>query len=265
MPFPNIDPIIFEVGPFALRWYALAYMAGLILGWKYMVALTKRPALWPQGVPANDEQIDDLLLWVTLGVIVGGRLGYMLFYNAPYYLANPGAALAVWQGGMAFHGGALGVILAVIYFARKNKIPLLSLGDMVAITVPFGLLCGRLANFINGELWGRVTDAPWGVIFPGAGALPRHPSQLYEAALEGALLLLVLNVLAWRFKALATPGLLTGLFLIGYGASRFVIEYVREPDAHIGFIFDIVTMGQILSLPMMLAGAGFVYWATTRK
>ena len=230
-----------------------------------MVALTKRPALWPQGVPANEEQIDDLLLWVTLGVIVGGRLGYVLFYNAPYYLANPGAALAVWQGGMAFHGGALGVILAVIYFARKNKIPLLSLGDMVAITVPFGLLSGRLANFINGELWGRVTDAPWGVIFPGAGPLPRHPSQLYEAALEGALLLLVLNVLAWRFKALTKPGLLTGLFLIGYGASRFVIEYVREPDAHIGFIFDIVTMGQILSLPMMLAGAGFVYWATTRK
>ncbi|MGB1463932.1 MAG: prolipoprotein diacylglyceryl transferase, partial [Parvibaculales bacterium] len=157
------------------------------------------------------------------------------------------------------------VILAVIYFARKNKIPLLSLGDMVAITVPFGLLCGRLANFINGELWGRVTEAPWGVIFPGAGALPRHPSQLYEAALEGALLLLLLNVLAWRFKAFAKPGLLTGLFLIGYGASRFVIEYVREPDAHIGFIFDIVTMGQILSLPMILAGAGFVYWATTRK
>ena len=202
--------------------------------------------------------------WVTLGVIVGGRLGYVMFYNAPYYLANPGAALAVWQGGMAFHGGALGVILAVIYFARKNKIPLLSLGDMVAITVPFGLLCGRLANFINGELWGRVTDAPWGVIFPGAG--PTAPS---EPALRGGIgrraFAAGFECFGWRFKALAKPGLLTGLFLIGYGASRFVIEYVREPDAHIGFIFDIVTMGQILSLPMMLAGAGFVYWATTRK
>ncbi len=265
MPFPNIDPVIFEIGPFALRWYALAYMAGLILGWKYMVLLTKRPALWPQGVPANEEQIDDLLLWVTLGVILGGRIGYVLFYNLPYYLANPGDALAVWQGGMAFHGGALGVVLAVIYFARKNKIPLLSLGDMVAITVPLGLLCGRLANFINGELWGRVTDVSWAVVFPTGGPLPRHPSQLYEAALEGALLLALLNLLVWKYRALSKPGLLTGLFLIGYGASRFLVEYVREPDAHIGFIFNFITMGQILSLPMMLAGGGFIYWATLRK
>jgi len=198
-------------------------------------------------------------------VIVGGRVGYVLFYNAPYYLDNPAAALAVWQGGMAFHGGALGVILAAIYFARKHAIPLLSLGDMVAITVPLGMLLGRLANFINGELWGRITEAPWGVVFPDAGPLPRHPSQLYEAALEGALLLIVLNVLAWRFKAFGKPGLLTGLFLIGYGTSRFLVEMVREPDAHIGFIFNFITMGQILSLPMILAGAGFVYWANKQK
>lgn len=265
MPFPNIDPIIFEIGPFALRWYALAYMVGLFGGWRYMVLLTERRALWPQGTPATRAHIDDLLLWVTLGVIVGGRVGYVLFYNAPYYLDNPAAALAVWQGGMAFHGGALGVILAAIYFARKHAIPLLSLGDMVAITVPLGLLLGRLANFINGELWGRVTEAPWGVVFPDAGPLPRHPSQLYEAALEGALLLIVLNILAWRFKAFGKPGLLTGLFLIGYGTSRFLVEMVREPDAHIGFIFNFITMGQILSLPMILAGAGFVYWANKQK
>ena len=261
MPFPNIDPVIFELGPFALRWYSLAYIIGLIGGWKYMVKMTTTAPLWAGPPPAKEEDIDDLLLWVTLGVIVGGRLGYVLFYNFGYYLSNPGSALALWQGGMSFHGGCLGVVLAVILFARRRAINLLSLGDMVAASVPLGLLLGRLANFINGELWGRVTDAPWGVVFPTGGPLPRHPSQLYEAALEGALLLVVLNVLVWRFNALKQPGLLTGLFLIGYGASRALIELVRQPDAHIGFLSGGVTMGQILSLPMLLAGGAFVYFA----
>ena len=261
MPFPNIDPVIFEIGPFALRWYSLAYIVGLIGGWRYMVYLTRSPALWPQGVPAKEDDIDDLLLWVTLGTILGGRLGYVLFYNAAYYLDNPAGVLAVWQGGMSFHGGMLGVILAVLIFAWRRKIPIVSLGDMVAVTVPLGLLLGRLANFINGELWGRVTDAPWGMVFPTGGPLPRHPSQLYEAALEGALLLVLLNVLAWRFRAFAKPGLLTGLFLIGYGTSRALVELVREPDAHIGLLTGGVTMGQILSAPMIAVGIGFVVWS----
>lgn len=265
MPFPNIDPVIFEIGPFALRWYSLAYIIGLIGGWKYMVKLTTTAPLWQgQKMPANEEDIDDLLLWVTLGVILGGRLGYVLFYNFGYYLANPGSALALWQGGMSFHGGCFGVILAVLIFTYRRNIPILSLGDMVAASVPLGLLLGRLANFINGELWGRVTEAPWGVIFPTGGPLPRHPSQLYEAALEGALLLLLLNLLVWKAGALRRPGLLTGLFLIGYAASRALIELVREPDAHIGFLAGGITMGQVLSLPMIIAGGGFVFFALRR-
>jgi phosphatidylglycerol:prolipoprotein diacylglycerol transferase len=261
MPFPNIDPVIFEIGPFVLRWYSLAYIIGLMGGWRYMVRLTQRPALWPQGAPAKEADIDDLLLWVTLGTIVGGRLGYVLFYNPGYYLENPMGILAVWQGGMSFHGGMLGVILAVLVFARRRGIPILSLGDMVAVTVPLGLLLGRLANFINGELWGRVTDGPWGIIFPSGGPLPRHPSQLYEAALEGVLLLIILNLLAWKFRAFARPGLLTGLFLIGYGSARALVELAREPDAHIGFLAGGVTMGQLLSVPMIGVGIGFVVWS----
>jgi phosphatidylglycerol:prolipoprotein diacylglycerol transferase len=271
MPFPNIDPVIFELGPFAIRWYSLAYIIGLMAGWKYIARLNRTPALWGKGAlpnglttPAKEDDIDDMLLWLTLGVILGGRLGYVLFYNTSYYLANPGDALAVWQGGMSFHGGALGVIISVLIFARRRGIPLLALGDMVAITTPLGLGLGRLANFINSELWGRVSDVPWAVVFPNGGPLPRHPSQLYEAALEGLLLLLVLNILAWKFKALSKPGLLTGLFLIGYGASRAFIEFFREPDAHLGFLFDAITMGQILSLPMIGAGIGFVYWALAK-
>lgn len=265
MPFPNIDPVIFEIGPFALRWYSLAYIIGLVGGWKYIVKMTTTPALWAGKNPASEDDIDDLLLWVTLGVILGGRLGYVLFYNFGYYLSNPGSALALWQGGMSFHGGCFGVILAVIIFAYRRNIPILSLGDMVAASVPLGLLLGRLANFINGELWGRVTDAPWGVIFPTGGPLPRHPSQLYEAALEGALLLILLNVLVWKFRALHRPGLLTGLFLVGYAISRALVELVREPDAHIGILSSGLTMGQILSLPMLLAGAAFIFFALKPK
>ncbi len=266
MPFPNIDPVIFEIGPFALRWYSLAYIVGLIVGWKYMLRLIAAPRLWAHNTPpAKEQELDDFLLWLTLGVILGGRLGYVLFYDIGFYLANPSAVLAVWQGGMSFHGGMVGVLCVTLIFARARKISILSLGDMISITAPFGLLLGRGANFINSELWGRVTDAPWGVIFPNGGPLPRHPSQLYEAALEGLVLLIVLNLLAWKFRALSRPGLLTGLFLIGYGSARIVIELVREPDAHIGFLFGSITMGQILSLPMMIVGMGLIMWAASAQ
>ena len=264
MPFPQIDPVAIDLGWFQLRWYALAYMAGLLLGWRYMIVLARRNALWPQGKAASSEAIDDLLFWVTLGVIIGGRIGYVLFYNPTYYAAHPAQIVAVWQGGMAFHGGALGVILAVALFARKRGISFLSLGDMLVAAAPIGLFFGRLANFINSELWGRTTHVWWGVIFPNGGAQPRHPSQLYEATLEGLLLLAVLNFLIWRKQAFAWPGLIIGLFLLGYGLSRALVELVREPDAHIGFLSFGLTMGQILSLPMMLAGGTFIWLAYKR-
>ncbi len=268
MPFPELSPIAIDFGWFQLRWYALAYIAGLMLGWRYMIMLAHRPTLWPQGKVASREAIDDLLFWVTLSVIIGGRLGYVVFYNPAYYVAHPSQILAVWQGGMAFHGGAAGVILAVALFAKKRTISILSLGDMVAATVPIGLFFGRIANFINSELWGRTTQVSWGIIFPNGGPQPRHPSQLYEAALEGLLLFALLNFLVWRRQAFARPGLITGLFLLGYGLARALVELVREPDAHIGLLavaaMPPLTMGQILSVPMMLAGGAFIWLAYKR-
>ncbi|MEC7210282.1 MAG: prolipoprotein diacylglyceryl transferase, partial [Pseudomonadota bacterium] len=209
--------------------------------------------LWPQGPPAGREAIDDLLMWITFGVILGGRLGYVIFYNPGYFLAHPGDILAVWQGGMAFHGGLLGVIVAIIIFARRLDIPMLSLGDMVAAAVPIGLFFGRLANFINSELWGRVTQSPWGVVFPNGGPLPRHPSQLYEAGLEGFLLGVIMLML-WRRGWLQQHGRITGVLLAGYGVARSMIEFVREPDAQIGLLLDSVSMGQLLSVPMIIFG-----------
>lgn len=261
MPYPDIDPIIFQIGPIIVRWYALAYIAGLMLGWRYVVMLSRRHDLWLHRAPATQDQIDNLFLWITFGVIFGGRLGYVLFYNPSYYLDHPADILTVWHGGMAFHGGVLGVILAVIIFARKHRIALLSLGDMVAAAIPIGLLFGRLANFINSELWGRTTDLPWGVVFPNGGPLPRHPSQLYEALLEGTLLFTVLWLLVWRWQSLARPGLVTGVFLTGYGTARILVELVREPDAHLGFLVASITMGQALSAPMLLVGLGFIWWS----
>ena len=265
MPFPSLDPVIFEIGPFTLRWYALAYIAGLMLGSRYVIVLSQSKHLWPNGPPADREAIDDLLMWITIGVILGGRLGYVIFYNPRYFLAHPNDILAVWQGGMAFHGGLLGVIGAIIIFARRRDIPMLRLGDMVAAAAPIGLFCGRLANFINSELWGRVTQSPWGVVFPNGGPLPRHPSQLYEAGLEGLLLFVVLGFLIWRRGILACPGLAVGVFLTGYGLSRALVEQLREPDAHLGFIFSGITMGQILSLPMIAAGIVFIVLALRLK
>jgi len=249
IPFPDIDPIALEIGPLAIRWYSLAYLAGFLLGWRYALKLcgfsdSKRP---------NKTDIDDFLPWAVLGVILGGRLGYVLFYQPALYAANPLDALKVWEGGMAFHGGAMGVIIALILYAWKQKIELLRLSDIVCAVVPIGLFFGRIANFINGELYGRTTEQPWGIVFPYVGELPRHPSQLYEAILEGAVLFFILNVLS---RKKLQPGIVTGVFLAGYGAFRMFIEQFREPDAHLGFIVGQISMGQVLSVPMIALGVG---------
>lgn len=246
--FPAIDPVAVAIGPVAIRWYALAYIAGIILGWRYMIALaTKAPKV------ATRTDIDDFLTWATLGVILGGRLGYVLFYKPSQYIQNPAEIFQVWNGGMAFHGGALGVIIAAILFTRRRKIPLLAFGDLLVGVVPIGLGLGRIANFLNGELWGRVTDVSWGMIFPTGGPDPRHPSQLYQAALEGLLLFILLRVLEVKgFRG--RPGFLSGAFLAGYGVARSIGELFRQPDSFLGFLVAGTTMGQWLSLPMILVG-----------
>jgi phosphatidylglycerol:prolipoprotein diacylglycerol transferase len=247
--FPNIDPVALEIGPFALRWYALAYIGGIVLGW----LLARRVcALPPQA--ATREQVDDVVTWVTLGIILGGRLGYVLFYRPGYYVTAPWEALYVWQGGMSFHGGMLGVVVAVLWFCRRQRIPPLLLGDRVATVVPIGLFLGRLANFANGELWGRVTDVPWAMVFPTGGPEPRHPSQLYQAFLEGICLFVLLQALVRVPSIRARPGMLSGIFLAGYGVARLVGELFRQPDAHLGFLVAGITMGQLLSLPMIAVG-----------
>lgn len=262
LEFPVIDPIAVQIGPFAIRWYALAYLGGILLGWAYADRLVRKTALWPQGkAPGTPDQISDFITWVTLGIILGGRLGYVLFYNPGYYLFHPIETLYVWQGGMSFHGGLIGVALAILIFTRRNSISLGSFADLVASVVPIGLLFGRLANFINSELWGRVTTAPVGMIFPNGGPLPRHPSQLYEAGLEGLALLLLLFVVGQYTRALTRPWLITGLFGVGYGAARIFVEMFREPDAQIGFLMGGVTMGMALSLPLVLGGAGLIVMA----
>jgi len=247
--FPAIDPVAIEIGPLVIRWYALAYLVGIIAGWRYAVHLARLDDLRPNG-----GDLDDFLTWAMFGIILGGRLGYVLFYNPEVYLQNPLGILALWEGGMSFHGGLLGVVTAIVVFAYRRGIPVLALADLVACVAPIGLFLGRIANFINGELWGRVTDVPWAVVFPHAGDLPRHPSQLYEAFLEGLVLLVILAVLAQKPSIRRRPGALTGVFLIGYGLSRITVEMFREPDAHLGFIVGGITMGQILSLPMLLLG-----------
>ncbi|TVQ35591.1 MAG: prolipoprotein diacylglyceryl transferase [Geminicoccaceae bacterium] len=251
--FPAIDPVLFEIGPFAIRWYALAYVAGLLLGWQYLRWVVTRP-----GWTLTPAAIDDLLFYATLGVLIGGRLGFVVFYQPAYYLQNPLEILFVWQGGMAFHGGLVGVVVACLVTARRHGVGPLEVGDAAAIAAPIGIFFGRIANFINAELWGRVTDAPWGMVFPGGGPLPRHPSQLYEAALEGLALFLVLAWLARGRYDAAAAGRLGGVFLVGYGAARFLVEFVREPDPQLGLLLGIVTMGQLLSLPMIALGAWLI-------
>ena len=257
--FPQIDPVALQIGPLAIRWYALAYIAGIVLGWRLLRSLV---VVEPKAATA--EQVDDYVTWVTLGIILGGRLGYVLFYRPGYYIFNPLEALMVWQGGMAFHGGALGVVIATLLFCRGRKLDPLRLGDRVAVVVPIGLFFGRVANFINGELWGRAADVPWAMIFPGDRLqIPRHPSQLYQAGLEGVALFALMLIL-WSIPAnRARTGLLTGALIAGYGVARLIGEFFREPDAHLGLVFAGATMGQMLSLPMVLAGAWLI-WRSRR-
>lgn len=258
IPFPNIDPVALELGPIAIRWYSLAYIAGILIGWRYMLALNRRHPVMTR------LDLDEFITWATLGIILGGRFGYVLFYAPAYYLANPVEALFIWEGGMSFHGGLLGVIVAVAIFAYRRRLELLRFADLVACAAPIGLFFGRIANFINGELYGRVTDVPWAVVFPRGGPEPRHPSQLYEATLEGLVLFLLLLVLARRPAVRARPGVLAGVFFLGYGAARSFVELFREPDAFIGYLSAGLTMGQLLSIPMMLAGLALIGAASRR-
>ena len=265
MPFPDFDPVLLQIGPFAIRWYALAYVAGILLGWQYAVRLIKTPRIWGATQPTlTTTQIDDLVLWVTLGVILGGRLGYVLFYAPDLILSDPLQILMVWKGGMSFHGGLLGVTAALVGYAATQKMDLLRLGDLVAPCAPIGLFFGRIANFINGELWGRTTDAPWGVIFPGAGPLPRHPSQLYEAALEGLVLFVLLWLATHRWGWLQRRGAVAGLFLAGYAVFRISLENVRQPDQGLDNFPLGLTMGILLSMPMLLAGL-YLIWRGLRE
>ena len=260
LTFPNFDPVAFEIGPLVVRWYALAYIVGLILGWKYAVWLNRRPSgLVPQAA------LDDFLAWAVIGIVLGGRIGYVLFYQPIYFLENPLAVFELWRGGMSFHGGLLGIILAMLLFARKRGVSFLALTDLVAAAGPIGLFLGRLANFVNGELYGRASDAPWAMVFPTGGPAPRHPSQLYEAALEGIVLFLVVFVLATAFQARRWPGVISGTFLAGYGIARIVAEFFREPDAQLGFLWGGATMGQLLSLPMVALGIAVILYARRRK
>ena len=257
LQFPAFDPVIVTIGPFAIRWYALAYICGILLGWLYARALIRTERFWGGRAPLTLNDYDDFIVWVTLGIILGGRIGYVLFYNLPHYVAHPLEALELWKGGMSFHGGFIGCVLAVIFFARKRDIPMLSLGDITCAAGPLGLLLGRIANFINGELWGRATDVPWAMVFPAGGDVPRHPSQLYEAALEGVVLLIGLFALINR-GALKRPGFIIGTFAVGYSCARIVVENFREPDAQLGYLWGTTTMGMLLSFPLLLAGLGFI-------
>lgn len=266
LPFPAIDPVLINLGPVPIRWYALAYIAGLLLGWWLARRLVAQESLWGLRERPSVESLDDLLVYAALGVVLGGRLGYVLFYNLDYFLAHPAAILALWEGGMSFHGGLAGATLGIWLFARRVNVPMLSVADLCAAVVPIGIFFGRLANFIKPELWGRVTDVDWAVVFPdpAAGPFPRHPSQLYEAASEGLLLFFIL-LIAVRMGALKRPGLVTGLFGMGYGLARIVCEFFREPDPQLGFLFGGATMGMLLSLPLIAAGLLFVAHALRAK
>lgn len=255
IPFPAINPVAISLGPIAIRWYALAYIVGLLLGWRYCLALAGRP---PHLVDRQD--VDDFLVWATLGVVLGGRIGYVLFYKPGYYVFHPLEALYVWHGGMSFHGGALGVTIAILLFTRARKIMVFAFSDIISEAIPIGLYFGRIANFINGELFGRPTRVPWAMVFPNGGALPRHPSQLYEAFCEGMLLFLLLFV-AERLGARQRPGTVTGLFLAGYAVARMSGELFREPDPQLGYLVFGTTMGQLLSVPLLIAGVAIILWA----
>ena len=261
IPFPDIDPVLFQWGWIIIRWYSLAYIFGLLAAWGLARKMSKA-----SNSPFSVLKIDDFLLWATIGVVVGGRLGYVFFYNFRYFLEFPAQIFAVWQGGMSFHGGLLGVIIATLLFAVKKKIPVLSMGDILVCVAPIGLFLGRLANFINGELYGRISQSvPWVMVFPGGGDLPRHPSQLYEAGVEGLFLFIVLNTLWWFFPRYRyRSGFFTGLFFLLYGLGRFGLEYFREPDVQLGFFSGGLTMGQLLCIPMIVIGIAFLIYASPR-
>lgn len=254
--YPHIDPVAFSIGPFAVRWYALAYIAGLVFANWYMKRLVSTPALWAGKPPTMTvQQVDDFFVWSLLGVVLGGRIGYVLFYNPLHYLEQPADVLRTWDGGMSFHGGFLGVVAACVIFGRRIGAGLDRMLDLGAASVPVGLGLGRLANFVNGELYGRVTDVPWAMVFPGDPLQqPRHPSQLYEAGLEGLVLFLAVRIATHRFQALAHPGRASGIFALTYGLSRIVAETAREPDAQLGYFAGFLTMGMILSVPLCAVG-----------
>ncbi|MBA1158481.1 prolipoprotein diacylglyceryl transferase [Microvirga mediterraneensis] len=269
LSFPIIDPVAISIGPFAIRWYALAYVAGLLGGWFYAKRLAAKAELWGGLKQPKPIDVDDLIVWVALGVVLGGRIGYVLFYNLSSYLSHPLEIFAIWRGGMSFHGGFLGSVLAIVLFSRSRGLNPLAMLDMASVVTPIGLFFGRIANFINGELWGRpAPDFPYAVVFPHAGPEPRHPSQLYEAFGEGLILFLIMAVAARRF-GFRRPGLLGGIFVLGYAVARIVCEFFREPDAQLGFLFGSsvqalsggITMGMLLSVPMALIGIGFIVMA----
>jgi phosphatidylglycerol---prolipoprotein diacylglyceryl transferase len=265
LPFPALDPVLVSIGPFAIRWYALAYIFGILFGWIYARALIRNEALGDGAAPLKVADYDDFIVWVTLGIVLGGRLGYVLFYNFKQFAAHPIEIFEVWKGGMSFHGGFVGCVVAVVLFAWHRGISILSLGDITCAVGPIGLFLGRLANFVNGELWGRPTDVPWAMVFPNGGPLPRHPSQLYEALLEGIVLFAVLAI-AIRMGALKRPGLIIGLFAMLYAVMRSFCELFREPDAQLGFLFNTgLTMGMVLSVPLFLAGLAFAAVALHRR
>jgi phosphatidylglycerol:prolipoprotein diacylglycerol transferase len=266
IPFPNINPVLVTIGPFEIRWYALAYIVGILMGWVYARALIRNERNWGGPAPLTVLDFDDFILWVTLGIILGGRIGYVLFYNLSHFIAHPVEILQVWNGGMSFHGGFLGCVVAVIGFALARGLPILPLGDLTCAVAPIGLLLGRLANFVNGELWGRSADVPWAVIFPRAGDIPRHPSQLYEAGLEGLALLIILALMV-RAGALKRPGLILGNFAAIYAVMRSFCEFFREPDAQLGFLWgsENLTMGMVLCVPLFIAGVLLIAFALRRQ
>ncbi len=262
LPFPAIDPVLFSIGPLSVHWYGIGYVVGILFAWWYGRKLVTTARLWRNDTaPMEPLALDDFVLWAALGVVLGGRLGYVFFYNPAFYLSHPMEIPAVWDGGMSFHGGILGTTVAMILFARKRGIPVWSMFDTIAAGVPVGLGVVRIANFINSELWGRISDVPWAFYFPNGGPFPRHPSQLYEAALEGLVLFIVLALLIWKGNKLKKPGFIAGSFVTGYGLSRILVEFFREPDAQLGYLFGgWLTMGMVLSVPMVLLGL----WAMGR-
>src|SRR5471032_2402051 len=260
IPFPAFDPVLVHLGPLAIRWYALAYIAGILGGWGYARVLVRSERLWGGKAPLTVLDFDDFLLWVTLGIILGGHIGYVLFYNPTHFAAHPLEIVQLWNGGMSFHGGFIGCVVAVVLFARWRGLSILSLGDITCAVGPIGIFLGRIANFINGELWGRTADVPWAMVFPHGGPLPRHPSQLYEAALEELLLLLVLALLM-RAGALKRPGMIIGAFAVVYAIARTIGEFFREPDAQLGFLWGGATMGQLLSVPLFVGGVCLIVYA----